>query len=89
MTAFKSDGGQKNQHLPNIIAFKNNVLKLNFVRVKKVHILTKEVNIKTFLRSKPQKCQPGKGILFGALSNSGSLSQNTWTSLQNVNVCLN
>ena len=35
--------------LPNILAFhRDNVLKLSFVRWKKVHILTKEVNAKYF-----------------------------------------
>ena len=55
-----------------VIAFhRNNVIKINFVREEKVHILTKEVNAKKILEIKAKKMSALKRPIFGH-SNSDS-----------------
>ena len=78
-TAWRSLGGQKINILPYYIIARDNNLKLKLFVGKK---LTKEVNAKKYLESKPTK-------FFGAPCNSGSWSQNAWTFLQNIHILLN
>ena len=57
--------------IPYIIAFyKDNYLKLKFVRGKKVDILTKEANAKQKFGSNPKIVRPEKGLFLGAPCNA-------------------
>ena len=77
-------GGQKNLHLPNILAFhRNNNLNLKFVRWKK--LINQGSQYKFFFESKPKK-SAWKGQFLGAPCNSVSGGQNDkiFIFLQNI-----
>ena len=78
---------KKNNILPYIIAFyRDNDLKLKFVRGKKVDILTKEANAKIFWNQSKKNFGLKKAYFLGHPVVQAVEAQNAWTFLQKIHI---